>query len=111
MKRACARRPTPSRIACSAKKEHGRSCSWHTKCAVQPRSGQQGGGVLALHGESDSFLFEIRVRTSSECAVELNEKFANRIVTDEELMTDPGLKLTLVFIGTRTDGSHTHAAS
>ena len=70
-----------------------------------------GAGVLALHGEPDSFLFEIKVRTSSECAVELNEKFANRIVTDEELMIDPGLKFTLVFIGTRTDGSHTHAAS
>lgn len=69
-----------------------------------------GGSVLALHGEPDSFLFEIKVRTSSECAVELNEKFANRIVTDEELMTDPGLKFTLVFIGTRTNGSDTHSA-
>ena len=69
-----------------------------------------GGGVLALHGEPDSFLFEIRVRTSSEGAVELNEKFANRIVTDAELMTDPGLKFTLVFIGMRTNGSDTHSA-
>ena len=69
-----------------------------------------GGSVLALHGEPDSFLFEIKVRTSSQCAVELNEKFADRIVTDEELMADPGLKFTLVFIGTRTNGSDTHPA-
>ena len=68
-----------------------------------------GGGVLALHGEPDSFLFEIKVRTSPARAVELNEEFANRIVTDEELMTDPGLKFTLVFIGTRTNGSYTHS--
>ena len=69
-----------------------------------------GGSVLALHGEPDSFLFEIKVRTSSECAVQLNERFANQIVTDEELMTNPGLKFTLVFIGTRTNGSDTYAA-
>ena len=69
-----------------------------------------GGSILALHGEPDSFLFEIRVRTSSQRAVELNEKFADRIVTDEELMADPGLKFTLVFIGTRTNGSDTHPA-
>ena len=69
-----------------------------------------GGSILALHGEPDSFLFEIKVRASSQCAVELNEKFANQIVANEELMTDPGLKFTLVFIGTRTNGSDTHAA-
>ena len=69
-----------------------------------------GSSVLALHGEPDSFLFEIKVRTSSQCAVELNEKFANRIVADEELMSDPGLKFTLVFIGTRTNGSDAHPA-
>ena len=69
-----------------------------------------GSSVLALHGEPDSFLFQIKVRTSSQCAVELNEKFANRIVVDEELMTDPGLKFTLVFIGTRANGSDTHPA-
>ena len=68
-----------------------------------------GGGVLALHGESDSFLFEIRVRTSSKQAVDLNEEFADRIVTDDELMTDPGLKFTLIFIGTRTNGSDAEA--
>lgn len=69
-----------------------------------------GGSVLALHGEPDSFLFEIKVRTSSESAVELNEKFADQIVNDEELMTNPGIKFTLVFIGTRANGSDTHAA-
>ena len=68
-----------------------------------------GGGVLALHGESDSFLFEIRVRTSSKQAVDLNEEFADRIVTDDELMTDPGLNFTLIFIGTRTNGSDAEA--
>ena len=68
-----------------------------------------GGGVLALHGESDSFLFEIRVRTWSKQAVDLNEEFADRVVTDDELMTDPGLKFTLIFIGTRTNGSDAEA--
>ena len=64
-----------------------------------------GGGVLALCGESESFLFEIKVRAASEQAADLSEEFANQIVADDELMTDPGLKLTLIFIGTRTNGS------
>ena len=69
-----------------------------------------GGSVLALDGEPDSFLFEFKVRTSSKHAVGLNEDFADRIVSDDDLMTDPGLNFTLVFIGTKTNGSDTHAA-
>ena len=69
-----------------------------------------GGSVLALDGEPNSFLFEFKVRTSSKHAVGLNEDFADRIVSDDDLMTDPGLNFTLVFIGTKTNGSDTHAA-
>ena len=69
-----------------------------------------GGSVLALEGEPDGFLFEFKVRTSSKHAVGLNEDFADRIVSDDDLMTDPGLNFTLVFIGTKTNGSDTHAA-
>ena len=36
-------------------------------------------------------------------------KFADRIVNDDDLMTDPGLNFTLVFIGTKTNGGDTHA--
>ena len=68
-----------------------------------------GAGVLALHGEGGGFLFEARVRASAGDAVELNEEFANRIVTEEELMSDPGGKFVLVFSGTRTNGSDTPA--
>ena len=68
-----------------------------------------GGGVLALYGESESFLFDIKVRAASEQAAELSEEFANQIVADDELMTDPGLKFTLIFIGTRTNGSDIEA--
>ena len=69
-----------------------------------------GASVLALDGEPDSFLFEFKVHTSSKHAVGLNENFADRIVSDDDLMTDPGLNFTLVFIGTKTNGSDTHAA-
>ena len=68
-----------------------------------------GAGILALHGEGDSFLFEVKVRGTTRDAVELNEEFADRIATDEELMTDPGGKFVLVFIGTRTNGSDSRA--
>ena len=68
-----------------------------------------GGGVLALYGESESFLYEVTVRTGSKQAGDLNEEFANRIVTDDPLMHDPGQDFTLIFIGTRTSGSNREA--
>ena len=66
---------------------------------------QAGSAICALHGERDSFLFEIHVHASAKRAAELNQQFADRIVTDEELMSNPGRKFVLMFIGTKTHGS------
>ena len=56
--------------------------------------------------EPDSFLYKVHVVASPAVAVDLNEKFADRIVARPDLMADPGLEFVPVFIGTRVDAGH-----
>lgn len=42
-------------------------------------------------------------------AAELTEQLTDRIVADEELMTDPGGKFMLMFVGTTPHGSDARA--
>ena len=83
----------------------------HLAEEVQREAGHQSRGcmVLALHGEPDNVLFEVMVRARTGEALDLNEEFADRIVANEELMSDPGRNFVLVFIGTKTDDSDTRA--
>ena len=68
-------------------------------------------GMVAEHAEPDSFLFELHVCVSPVQAVGLNEKLADRIVDEPDLMGDPGRKFMPVFIGTRVHVSHSEATS
>ena len=68
-----------------------------------------GGTLWAVYGERDSFQLEVGVHTSMKRAAELTEQLTDRIVADEELMTDPGGKFMLMFVGTTPHGSDARA--
>lgn len=70
-----------------------------------------GGTLWAVYGVHDSFQIEVGVHTSMKRAAELTEQLADRIVADEELMTDPGGKFMLMFAGTTPHGSDARATS
>ena len=50
------------------------------------------------------------VFASPDCAADLNETLANRLVSQPDLMADPGTKFVPMFIGIRVDGGHTERA-
>ena len=72
---------------------------------------QAGSAIHSVHGEPDRFSFTIYVHTSTRHAVDLNTEFAERIVSDKALMTDPGLKFVPMFIGKNVHGSNSRAAT
>ena len=71
---------------------------------------EAGSAIHSVHGERDRFSFIIHVHASTRQAVDLNTEFADRIVGDEALMTDPGLKFVPMFMGKSVHGSDTRAA-
>ena len=71
---------------------------------------QAGSSIHSVHGEPDRFSLVIHVHSSTRQAVDLNTEFADRIVSDEALMTDPGLKFVPMFMGKSGYGSDTRAA-
>ena len=71
---------------------------------------QAGSSIHSVHGEPDRFSFVIHVHSSTRQAVDLNTEFADSIVSDEALMTDPGLKFVPMFMGKSVHGSDTRAA-
>ena len=52
----------------------------------------------------------IPVFASPDRAADLNETLANRLVSQLDLMADPGTKFVPMFIGIRVDGGHTERA-
>ena len=72
---------------------------------------QAGSSIHPVHGEPDRFSFRIYVHTSTRHAVDLNTDFAERIVSDDALMTDPGLKFVPMFMGKNVHGSDSRAAT
>ena len=61
-------------------------------------------------GCPDSFLYKIPISASPDRAADLNETLANRLVTQPDLMADPGTKFVPMFIGIRVDGGNTERA-
>ena len=72
---------------------------------------QTGSSIHSVHGEPDRFSFMMYVDTSTRHAVDLNTDFAERIVSDDALMTDPGLKFVPMFRGKNVHGSDSRAAT
>ena len=66
--------------------------------------------LVAEAGCPDSFLYKIPVFASLDRAADLNETLANRLVSQPDLMADPGTKFVPMFIGIRVDGGHTERA-
>ena len=63
--------------------------------------------LVAEAGCPDSFLYKIPVFASPDRAADLNETLANRLVSQPDLMIDPGTKFVPMFIGIRVDGGNT----
>ena len=80
----------------------------HVRLAAKVR--QAGSSLHSVHGEPDRFSFVMYVYSSTRQAVDLNTEFADRIVSDEALMTDPGLKFVPMFMGKSVHDSDTRAA-
>ena len=64
-----------------------------------------GSVVTTLFGEPDRFGLNIYVHTSPAEAADLNEKLANQVVEDDQLLKELDLNFVPMFIGTRSDGS------
>ena len=63
-----------------------------------------GTAVRAVFDEPDRFSFTLYVRTDTRHAVELEARFVECVVTDVQLMADPGLMFVPMFKGTTVDG-------
>lgn len=62
--------------------------------------------LLLDRSEPDSFLYEIRIIATPGEAAELNHRYADHVVARTDLMEDPGLAFTPMFIGTQVDAGH-----
>ena len=62
-----------------------------------------GSDVSADFLEPDWFSYELRVPLLPADAVDLNDQLAERVTSRADLMADPGMKFTPIFIGTRID--------
>ena len=70
-----------------------------------------GFAVHAVFGEADRFSATMYVRTTPRHAVELESEFVERVVSDAQLMKDPGLMFVPMFTGTTVDGSDSRTAA
>lgn len=70
-----------------------------------------GSSLGSVYGEPDRFALDIHLHASAGEAAQLNERLADRVVQDDELMVELGLNFTPMFIGTRTDGSDSRATA
>jgi tetratricopeptide (TPR) repeat protein len=69
------------------------------------------GGIFPDPTEPRTFVHEIRVSVFPEQAVRLNEELANRIVSQADLMDDPGFRLVPTVIGTRPHAGRTETSA
>ncbi len=69
------------------------------------------GGIFPDPTKPRAFVHEIRVSVFPEHAVRLNEELANRIVSQADLMDDPGFRFVPMVIGTRRHVGRTAASA
>ncbi len=62
--------------------------------------------VMAVGADGHSFLYERSVRATPPTASAMNERFADRIVQQPDLLVDPGTKFVAAFVGTGPDARH-----
>ena len=62
--------------------------------------------LLLDRTELYSFLYEIQIIATPDEAAELNHRYADHVVARSDLMKDPGLAFTPMFIGTQVDAGH-----
>ena len=70
-----------------------------------------GFAMQEVFGEPDRFNFTVYMRSTPRRAIELEDEFVERVVTDAPLMADPGLMFVLMFKGTTVDGGDSRAAA
>ena len=62
--------------------------------------------AIRFHNPPDSFLYERIIHATPAVAAEMNERLADQVAGDPELMADPGLNFIAVFTGSMADGSN-----
>ena len=78
---------------------------------VEAKARYAGFALHAVFGETDRFSATMYVRTTPRHAVELESEFVERVVSDAELMKDPGLMFVPMFTGTTVNGSDRRTAA
>ena len=78
---------------------------------LEAKARYAGFAIHAVFGEPDRFSATMFVRTTPRRAIEIETKFVERIVTNAQLMKDPGLMFVPMFKGTNGDAGDSRTAS